>query len=709
MADILFGGLHFNWKRFKKDIDLFKPRKANADTASPLWDWGATTGAAASSSRHNVDSNGKPESVNAGSKCGKPAVAESSEDEEELEEDFDVVADAKESRKKRKAKEAIRDREREVEEMENEENGVELFKGSAAGRRFKDGSGPGKKKPSNAAREQEEAAILRKRLRIHVKGTLVPLPLKSLSELADRSSSRKIRPVIEGLAERGIVEPSPIQRQAIPVLLQGRELFACSATGSGKTLAFLLPLLLRLVDRGEGAESITPQPATQPESSPTADETPAKKKQKKIKGGSEAGKNTPATPAVRETDVDGAAATPSSKAGRKNAAVVADASGPVPARSSDGGVGLSGKGGVRAVVLCPTKELAQQTMREWQKLFHHTAGSSAKAVGLRAVLLTKATAAGVDLSVSAPSPVDILFATPLLLEHLLEAGKVNLKRAEFLVLDEADKLFEMGFVEQVDAILAACDASRLCKALFSATLPDTVEELARTVMHDPVRVTIGERNAAASTVAQKLLFVGREEGKLLAIRQMVKEGLHPPMLIFVASKERANDLFKELAYDDLKVDVIHADRTPAQRAAVVDNFRAGKVWLLITTDVMARGMDFKGVNCVMNFDFPESATSYVHRIGRCGRAGRPGTAITLFTESDAPCLRSIANVMVASGCEVPKWMLSLGLQSKKKKKKHLPRQPISTMAKFDRVKQKNRRDAISSSKKRKIGDEKANA
>merc|ERR1712087_127800 len=146
---------------------------------------------------------------------------------------------------------------------------------------------------------------------------------------------------------------------------------------------------------------------------------------------------------------------------------------------------------------------------------------------------------------------------------------------------------------------------------------------------------------------------------MVALRQMVKEGIKPPVLIFVQSKERAMELFHQLVYDNLHVDVIHSDRSQAQRDHVVDQFRLGKVWVLIATELMARGMDFKGVQLVINFDFPQSTVSYIHRIGRTGRAGRPGRAVTLFTEEDADQLRSIANVMKASGCEIAPWMLQL--------------------------------------------------
>lgn len=141
------------------------------------------------------------------------------------------------------------------------------------------------------------------------------------------------------------------------------------------------------------------------------------------------------------------------------------------------------------------------------------------------------------------------------------------------------------------------------------------------------------------------MYVGQEQGKLLAIRQMVQEGsLKPPTLIFVESITRAKELFHELVYDGINVDVIHAERTQAQRDLIISNFRTAKTWVLIATDLMARGLDFKGIQVVVNYDFPQTPASYIHRIGRTGRAGRPGTAVTFFTKSDGVYLKSVVHM-----------------------------------------------------------------
>ncbi|GLT55779.1 hypothetical protein SLA2020_288710 [Shorea laevis] len=308
--------------------------------------------------------------------------------------------------------------------------------------------------------------------------------------------------------------------------------------------------------------------------------------------------------------------------------------------------------GIRAVILCPTRELATQTTRESKKL--------AKGKKFRIKLMTRQLLRSADLS---KLPCDILISTPLRLRFAIRKKKLNLSRVQYLVLDESDKLFEHSMIKQIDSVVKACSNPSITRSMFSATLPDFVEDLARTIMHDAVRVIVG-RN---------------EEGKLLALHQSFAESLNPPVLIFVQSKERAKELYGELAYDNIRVDVIHSDLSQLQRENAVDAFRAGKTWVLIATDVIARGMDFKCVNCVINYDFPDSAAAYIHRIGRSGRAGRTGEAITFYTKNDVRFLRNVANVMTASGCEVPSWIMAL---PKLKWKKHRPqRDRISTKPK----------------------------
>ncbi|CAG8529389.1 10320_t:CDS:10 [Funneliformis mosseae] len=355
------------------------------------------------------------------------------------------------------------------------------------------------------------------------------------------------------------------------------------------------------------------------------------------------------------------------------------------------------KMGYRALIISPTRELAQQIYREIKKM---SIGKKFKIC-----MLTKATAATQAQAPQLREKFDILISTPLRLVHAIQEENIELKNVRHLILDEADKLLELGFLEQTDEIFAACSNMKLQKSLFSATLPSGVEALANNFMKDPIRVIVGLRNAATETIKQKLIYVGQEEGKLIAIRQLIQEGLKPPVLIFVQSIERAKELFHELIYDGINVDVIHSERTKAQRDSIVLKFRQGKIWVLIATELMARGMDFKSVNLVINYDFPQSVQSYIHRIGRTGRAGRSGEAVTYYTKDDALYLKSIVNVMRESGCEVPEWMFQLKNPSKVSKqqlrKKPVERKTISTRSTYDLKKMKHKKEIIEASKKRK--------
>lgn len=453
---------------------------------------------------------------------------------------------------------------------------------------------------------------------LHVSGSDIPAPLSSFSDLSHAHIINSISKItnasvnfpkylLANVAAANYADPTPVQKQAIPVMLAKRDLLAGAPTGTGKTAAFVLPILAQL--------------------------------------------NRPQ------------------------------------------------KGKFRALVLTPTRELAKQTEREFIKL--------GKGKKWRIAVLTKAAVASHSISAddSSSGKHDILIATPLRLVQLINAGQAALDCVEILVIDEADRLFEDGFVEQVDEILNACTFPSIQRCLFSATIPPSIESLANTILRDPVKMIVGAKNAASVNVNQKLLFVGNEEGKLLAVRQVLQQGFRPPCMIFVQSIDRAKELFHELVFDGVNVDVIHADRTQAQRDAIVEKFRSGKVWVLICSDLMARGVDFKGVNLVINYDFPQTQTAYVHRIGRTGRMGRVGEAVTLFTERDAPYLKAVANVIVASGGSVPEWMVKMKKISKRDRRNLAKAPPkrarIDTTPGVDRAKRARKRDIIANALKKK--------
>lgn len=363
--------------------------------------------------------------------------------------------------------------------------------------------------------------------------------------------------------------------------------------------------------------------------------------------------------------------------------------------------------GLKGLIVSPTKELANQIFTECSRISHKIFLDRKRP--LQVALLSKSLSAKLKNKVINDKKYDIIISTPLRLIDVVKNEALDLSKVRHLIFDEADKLFDKTFVEQTDDILSSCTDPNLRKAMFSATIPSSVEEIANSIMLDPIRVIIGHKEAANSNIEQKLVFCGNEEGKLIAIRQLVQEGeFKPPIIIFLESIQRAKALYHELMYDRMNVDVIHAERTPTQRDMIIQRFKSGELWCLICTDVLARGIDFKGVNLVINYDVPRTAQAYVHRIGRTGRGGRSGKAVTFYTKQDSLGIKPIINVMKQSGCEVAAWMDNISKLTKREKeslkkgKGVKDRKQISTVPVADRQKRKFRKEMIEASKKRKL-------
>lgn len=344
--------------------------------------------------------------------------------------------------------------------------------------------------------------------------------------------------------------------------------------------------------------------------------------------------------------------------------------------------------GLRCLIISPTKELAKQIYEQVTKIKGD----------LNICMLSKSVMARLRGDEASKPKYDLMISTPKRLLDMLEY--IDLSKVQYLVFDEADKLFEQqargaSFAEQSDEILSACTNPKLRKAMFSATIPSGVEEMANSIMTDPIRVLVGLKEGASSDVEQRLIFTGNEEGKLMAVRQMISGGeFVPPVIIFVQSIHRAKALFHELIYDKVNVDVIHGERTQAQRERVIDRFKQGQVWVLICTDVLSRGIDFHGVNLVINYDVPQSSQSYIHRIGRTGRAGRKGKAVTFFSKVDNESVKHVVNVMKQSGQHVEDWMLNMsrmgGNEKQKLKRRPDSRDEISTVPKAFKKKRTNK-------------------
>jgi ATP-dependent RNA helicase DDX52/ROK1 len=528
---------------------------------------------------------------------------------------------------------------------------------------------------------------------------------------SNNSSFTAIQRAIQRNIEAGRwKEPTPIQMQAIPALLERRDLIGAAPTGSGKSGAFILPALFL-----SAAPHCVFFGITTINDNSSNNTNPKKSSNKKTK--------------KKERNI-------------------------------------SRQGEIRTLLIAPSLELAAQIHREVERL------GTGKPGGLSSLLLSKSNAAHViSGTAGGKHGLDVLVSTPLRLVDAIETGGLRLNSIRLVVLDEADRLLDAAdgerdkmkkkkkdmkkapttaaaenskanpndadseeedevvpmssgansagagvgasgsmqtrtFLAQMDVILSQVPVSAV-RALFSATVTPTVHALSESILRNPVDVAIatsslgGVGGGANPDIAQELTFVGKEEGKLLAIRQLVQRGqLKPPAIVFLQSQERAQALFEELLYDNIHVDVIHAGRSRSARENAVSRFRRGETWVLICTDLVARGVDFRAVNMVINYDLPTSGISYIHRIGRCGRAGRKGRAITLFTEADFDQLRTIANVMRQSGCQVEEWMLNLK-KGRKDQQVHRPRHDIDTTPIYDVRKKRKHIQMIQDSKKKK--------
>ncbi|KAJ6569670.1 P-loop containing nucleoside triphosphate hydrolase protein [Mycena capillaripes] len=369
--------------------------------------------------------------------------------------------------------------------------------------------------------------------------------------------------------------------------------------------------------------------------------------------------------------------------------VITSLGAPSSSANSDAGAG------VRAIVVAPTRELAHQIHNECLKL--------AQGRKWRIVLFSKATA-GTLADKSTRDKVDIIISTPLRLVASLRSGGLELNNVRHLILDEADRMLDSEFFPQVEEILSACSHPNLQKAVFSATLPAGAEKMAMQMLKDPIRVVVGLKDTPLPLISQSLTYVADDPSKLPSLLTYFSQPYNPPVLIFTSSQPRATSLAQELVLNGVSnVDCLHAGMTKKEREDAVSRMRRGESWVMVSTEVMARGMDFKGIREVINYDFPTSVQSYVHRIGRTGRAGREGKAVTYFTDDDAPFLKAIANVLLQSGSTVPEWILKLPKPSKLKRRqmgKVKRAEIVNPARKIGRSDAIKKRDMIAGSKRR---------
>jgi len=355
--------------------------------------------------------------------------------------------------------------------------------------------------------------------------------------------------ILNALTESGYTTPTPIQAQAIPLVLEGRDLMAGAQTGTGKTAAFALPLLQKLLPHASSSTS--------------------------------------------------------------------------PARHA-----------VRALILVPTRELAIQVEESVKAYAKHTKLRSLVVYG------------GVDIKTQTPTlkrGVEILVATPgRLLDHV-EMKSVQLNQVQILVLDEADRMLDMGFMPDLKRILALLPKKRQ-NLMFSATFSTEIKRLSAEFLTSPKLIEVARSNAAAENVTQKVYLVEQADKHVL-LAQLLRGSDASQVLVFTKTKLTASRLAKQLQKDGVAADAIHGDKTQLERIKALEAFKDGSVTVLIGTDVAARGLDIDQLPMVINYEIPSAPEDYVHRIGRTGRAGASGKAISLVSPEEEKYLKEIEKLI----------------------------------------------------------------
>ena len=353
--------------------------------------------------------------------------------------------------------------------------------------------------------------------------------------------------ILRAVAEQGYQEPTPIQKQAIPVVLAGRDLMASAQTGTGKTAGFTLPLLQLLSN---------------------ADEQP------------------------------------------------------------------KGRRPVRALILTPTRELAAQ--------IGENVSDYSKYLNLRSMVVF----GGVSINpqmMKLRSGVDVLVATPGRLLDLAQQNAVDLSKVEILVLDEADRMLDMGFIHDIRRVLARLPARRQ-NLLFSATFSDEIKSLAEKLLTNPEEVSVARRNTASEQITQNVHLVDKKRKREL-LSFLIGRGNWQQVLVFTRTKHGANHLAEQLNKDGITAAAIHGNKSQGARTRALADFKSGQIRVLVATDIAARGLDIEELPHVVNYELPNVPEDYVHRIGRTGRAAATGEALSLVCVDELKLLRDIERLL----------------------------------------------------------------
>jgi ATP-dependent RNA helicase RhlE len=359
--------------------------------------------------------------------------------------------------------------------------------------------------------------------------------------------------LLRAVAEQGYTQPTPIQAQAIPVVLSGRDLLGAAQTGTGKTAGFTLPMLHLLTSRTHHKDAASHSPARHP---------------------------------------------------------------------------------VRALILVPTRELAAQVQDSVRTYGKH--------LRLRSTVIYGGVGIGPQIN-ELRRGVDIVVATPgRLLDHV-QQRTIDLRSVEILVLDEADRMLDMGFIHDIRRILGLLPPKRQ-NLLFSATFSEEIRRLSGQFLHDPLTVEVARRNAPIELIGQVAHPVDKDRKREL-LSHLVKTNGWQQVLVFTKTKHGANRLAEQLGQDGIDADAFHGNKSQPQRMRALKRFKDNELQVLVATDIAARGIDIDALPHVVNFDLPNVSEDYVHRIGRTGRAGVTGEAVALVSGEDRPLLAAIERLI----------------------------------------------------------------
>ena len=360
--------------------------------------------------------------------------------------------------------------------------------------------------------------------------------------------------VLDALDAMRFDECTPIQEQAIPIILEGKDLIAVAQTGTGKTAAFLLPILNKLSEGGHPEDAIN------------------------------------------------------------------------------------------CVIMSPTRELAQQIDQQMEGFSYFMPASSVAVYGGNDGILFEQQKKGLTLG------ADVVIATPGRLIAHLSLGYVDLSKVSYFILDEADRMLDMGFYEDIMQIVKYLPKERQT-IMFSATMPAKIQQLAKTILNNPAEIKL-----AVSRPADKIIqaaYVCYENQKLGIIRSLFTDEVPERVIIFASSKIKVKEVTKALKMMKLNVGEMHSDLEQAQREVVMHEFKAGRINILVATDIVARGIDIDDIRLVINFDVPHDSEDYVHRIGRTARANNDGVALTFISEKEQSNFKSIENFLEKERDKIP--------------------------------------------------------